>query len=100
MKYFFLFIPILAFSNPKIENYQKEINQLKIENSKLEIKIDTLNDTNDKILNTVYWTLGVFLTAYLGFNFVSLFKTNRDNEIKLKEIEVNCLKKVTELAKL
>lgn len=98
MKYIFILIPILTFSNPKIENYQEEINQLKLENSKLETKIDTLNDANDKILNTIYWTIGTVFTVFIGFNLVSFIKANRDNNKTLKEIEIQSIKKVTELA--
>ncbi|QTV06075.1 hypothetical protein [Faecalibacter bovis] len=98
MKYLFLLIPIIAFSNPKTIDYQEQINQLKVENVKLEAKLEALNDANDKILNTIYWTIGTVFTVYFGFNLVNFIKSNRDNSKALKDLETKSLKKVTELA--
>ena len=70
MKYFFLFIPILAFSNPKIENYQKEINQLKIENSKLEIPFPQFSENPEKAEESVrklaQYSIGRILCYHSG----------------------------------
>ncbi len=59
----------------------------------LESKVDVLNQTNEKILNTVYWALGGLITVFLAivfFNFYQNFSLNKGKYDGLKqEIEAD-----------
>jgi len=69
-----------AQDNTKINILSKEVDNLKSENQILKEKIDILNSTNDKILNSVYWTMGAILTALIGLSVWNAIKSQRLNE--------------------
>jgi len=99
MKILLTFLLIFTISNsihsqdsiPK--NNHKNINILKLENkiSKLEYKIETLENSTDRILNALYFTIGIVLTFFIGLNIWNYFIQNRkyskkiETELKDKE---------------
>lgn len=65
------------------------VNQIQI----LQSQVDILNQTNNKILNTIYWALGGLITALLtivGLNFFQNFAINKGKFDSLqKQIEAD-----------
>lgn len=66
-------------------NHLKDIEELRIENKLLNGKIDILNSTNEKILNSVYFTIGAILAVLVGLSVWNSIKTQRLNDEKFKE---------------
>ncbi len=87
----FLLVALLVLSTSfsqdslKIIDYSKTISELKSENRQLNEKVDILNSTNDKILNSVYWTIGAILTVLIGLSVWNSIKNQKLNEEKFKE---------------
>jgi len=83
MKRYLLFIILIGITltakatvidSTNYAQLQNEVIALKNENKVLNEKVDTLNDVNDKILNTVYWFLGVLAAIFAGFGIWNQIK--------------------------
>ena len=61
----------------------------------LQVRVDTLENLNERILNSVYWTLGILATIFLGLISVNLYFNITANK---REIE-NIKKDFTDTAK-
>jgi hypothetical protein len=86
---FFSLSMVFCYSSESgIEN---EIQNSKIE--KLEYKITNLEDINEKLLNTVYWTIGTFSLIVISFILVNLFAGIQTKKKEMESIEVE-LKKI------
>ncbi|WGH76783.1 hypothetical protein P8625_06445 [Tenacibaculum tangerinum] len=75
------YIPIVG-QNIKNDSLQDQNNILELEKKVLilETKLETVDSTNTKILNTVYWTLGGLMSVFIaiiGLNFFQNFNLNR-----------------------
>lgn len=66
-------------------NYSKEIAELRTENKLLKSQVETLNSANDKILNSVYWSIGIVLTTLIGLSVWNSLKAQQLNDEKFKE---------------
>ena len=69
--FFLLVVGSPAFAEVKAEAATSIQNQIGF----LENKVTVLESVNSKILNTVYWTLGAFLTVFLGVIALNFFQT-------------------------
>jgi hypothetical protein len=90
MKILLTFLLIFTLNNfihsqdsiPK--NNDVKVLKLEKEISKLEYKIETLENSTDRILNALYFTIGIVLTFFIGLNLWNYFVQNRKYSKKLK----------------
>ncbi len=53
----------------------------------LQARVDTLQDLNESILNSVYWTLGILATIFLGLISVNLYFNITGNKREIERIK-------------
>ena len=87
VKILILLVSFLFFSIPLFSYTQETVDILANEVKVLEEKVDLIEDINVKILNTIYWTLGILASIFvvvIALNFFSNILINRN---KLKTIK-------------
>lgn len=85
-KIFFLFLFFILFSFYSAN--AQEITISKQDNLKIiENKVTNLENINNKVLNTVYWTLGTFVAALLGIIALNFFQNFTLNKRRLEDIK-------------
>jgi hypothetical protein len=52
-------------------------------------RVDTLENLNERILNSVYWTLGVLATIFVALISVNLFINIKVNKTEIENIKAN-----------
>lgn len=85
---FLFIIQTESFSQDSVKitnNYMKQFEELRTDNKILKEKVDVLNSTNDKILNSVYWTIGTVLAALIGLSVWNTLKSQRLNDSRFNE---------------
>jgi len=55
----------------------------------LESKVDVLESLNNKILNTIYWTLGILSSIFVGIVAFNIFQNYSINKKKIDAIQEN-----------
>lgn len=89
--------PIVSQSaNTPSNSLSKELEELRTENKILKERIDVLNSTNDKILNSVYWTIGSILTALFGLTVWNAIKNRNLDEERFKIVLENSKKELSD----
>lgn len=78
------------------EDYSKQIRELEFANKALTEKVETLNEANNKILNTVYWAMGVIIAGVFGFSIWNTVKTQKLDNQKIRISLDNAKKELME----
>jgi hypothetical protein len=90
----FLFLsPFKIWSNDK--NMNDEFKKLSIDNAELKIKVDVLNEANNKILNVTYAVLAIFTTL----SAINYFKSQDEIKKLKRSLATNLNEKFKRLLK-
>jgi len=65
----------------------------------LQTEVKILNDVNGRILDSVYWSIGIIVTVLIGFGLLNYFSTIKINKVKLEEISNKLKSEFTESEK-
>lgn len=84
----FLTISISSFSqNDSINPFQKDLNELKIQNEILSEKLNVYQDTNDKIVNITFLSVGSLVAFIIGLGIWNSVVSYRINNKKLDNLK-------------
>jgi len=80
---------LLAQDSLEVNSMKNHIIELEQNIESLKTEINILNNMNGRILDSVYWTIGIIVTVFIGFGLFNYISNTKLNNARLDEISSN-----------